>query len=74
MAFNVTLLTPEGEKSIQCDEATVILDAADEAGLDLPYSCRSGSCGTCAAKVEKDDIANIEQVCCAIAIADVLHA
>lgn len=62
MAFDVTLVTPEGEKTIQCDESTLLLDAADEAGLDLPYSCRSGSCGTCAAKIESGDISKIEQV------------
>lgn len=61
MAFDVTLVTPEGEKTIQCDESTLLLDAADEAGLDLPYSCRSGSCGTCAAKIESGDISKIEQ-------------
>ena len=62
MAFDVTLITPEGEKKIQCDEGTLILDAADEAGLDLPYSCRSGSCGTCAAKLASGDMSQIEQV------------
>ena len=59
-AFTITLDTPEGEKKIECDEDTYILDAADAAGLDLPYSCRSGSCGTCAAKV--NDISQIDQV------------
>lgn len=62
MAFDVTLVTPEGKKTIQCDESTAILDAADEAGLDLPYSCRSGSCGTCAAKLESGDMSQISQV------------
>lgn len=64
MAFDVTLVTPEGKKTIQCDESTAILDAADEAGLDLPYSCRSGSCGTCAAKLESGDMSQISQVSC----------
>ena len=66
MAFDVTLLTPDGEKKVQCDGDTFILDAADEAGLDLPYSCRSGTCGTCAAKLEKGDMSQIDQVHCAI--------
>ena len=66
MAFTVTLDTPEGQKKIDCDENTYILDAADDAGLDLPYSCRSGSCGTCAAKLTDGDMSLIDQVFSAV--------
>ena len=39
--YNITIQTPEGEETIiQCEDDTYILDAADEAGIDLPYSCR----------------------------------
>lgn len=31
--------------------ATNILEAATDAGIDLPSSCRAGSCATCRAKV-----------------------
>ena len=33
------------------DPATTLLDLASEHGIEIPYSCRSGSCGTCAVRV-----------------------
>merc|ERR1711966_194028 len=42
MAFKVTLETPEGAQEIECADDTYVLDAAEEAGIDLPYSCRAG--------------------------------
>ncbi len=38
-------------EEITVDEKTTILDAANKAGLDAPYSCRGGVCSSCKCKI-----------------------
>jgi len=61
--YKVTLISEEHEinSTVECTGEKFVLDAAEEAGIDLPYSCRAGACSTCAGKVTSGTIDQSEQ-------------
>ena len=52
MSYTITVETSDGQKNtFECESDQYILDAAEEAGVDMPYSCKAGACSTCAGKI-----------------------
>ena len=56
--LKVTLVHPEEHilSTLEVSQGVPILDDAQEQGFDLPYSCRSGACFDCLAKVVEGEI------------------
>jgi ferredoxin len=46
--YAVTLQNPDGDVTFECPEEELLMDVAEEADIEMPYSCRSGSCSSCA--------------------------
>src|SRR5688500_7990647 len=54
MAFNVSVA--DTDYRFPCEPNEAVLDAAQRAGLEIPYSCRKGVCGTCKGRVVSGEV------------------
>ena len=58
----ITLQNSDGAtETFECDSETTILDAAEEAGIDHPSSCRAGACSSCAMKIVEGEVNQEDQ-------------
>jgi CDP-4-dehydro-6-deoxyglucose reductase len=54
MAYRITIAS--SGVSFAANHGETILEAAENAGLDFPYGCRRGMCGTCVARVARGEV------------------
>lgn len=61
--YKVTLLSEAQNinATIECSDDKFILEAAEDNNIELPYSCRAGSCSTCLGKVTKGTVDQPDQ-------------
>ena len=61
-SYTVTLISEDGEEStFDCDEDVLIMEQAEEEGIEMPYSCKAGACSTCAGKIIEGTVNQEEQ-------------
>ncbi len=61
--YQIKLISKNNEVAaiFECGSNEYILDAAEKNDIQLPYSCRAGSCSTCLGKVIKGKIDQLDQ-------------
>jgi ferredoxin len=62
-SYKVTLLNESKNLNVTivCPDDKFILEAAEDQGIELPYSCRAGSCSTCLGKLVSGSVDQSDQ-------------
>ena len=60
-SFKVELRMPDGVKQFECPDDEYVLEAAEQAGIDMNYSCRAGACSTCVGKIIEGTVDQSDQ-------------
>ena len=54
--MKISVQSKSGELAFDCDARESILHAGLRQGLNLPYECATGTCGTCRARLMSGDV------------------
>ena len=61
MYFTVELRMPDGIKYFNCPDDEYVLEAAEQAGVDMSYSCKAGACSSCTGKIIQGTVDQTDQ-------------
>ena len=54
--MQITVQSKSGELAFDCGDQELILHAGLRQGINLPFECATGTCGTCRARVMAGDV------------------
>ncbi len=60
-SFKIELRMPNGIKKFTCPDDEYILEAAEQSGVDMSYSCRAGACSTCVGNIVEGTVDQSDQ-------------
>ena len=60
--YTIEVTTEDGDNfTFPCESDQYIIEAAEEAGVELNYSCRAGACSTCVSKLVSGTVDQSDQ-------------